>query len=238
MKLNKFSFFAIALIFTLASCKKDKPAVIEPEEPKEQIINEWVTIDKKGVVNVKDLKVESSRRIYILFSLDAMKFVEADKAMASDWDFCFFNQYGSVIYPNLGTTDNSDVPFYGGTGRVMMMYTGKSFDEVTTVPAGSEFDETGKVGLHLKNNVEAENNMQWAQWIYNENGSASHVVPFTNKTIILKLTDGRYAKLEYQSFYKGGLLNPAVADYIPDKLGYASFRYYIAKKGSIDLTTK
>lgn len=238
MKLNKLTFFAIALIFTLSACKKDKTEVIEPEEPKEQIINEWITIDKKGVVNVKDLKIQSTRRIYVYFSLEGMKFVEADKALTSDWDICFSDANGVRIQSNLGTTTNPDAPYFGGTGRVSMAFTGKSFDDVTAPPAAADFDETGEFGLYLQNNIEPENERHWGKYIYKENGLASHVVPLPNKTVVLKLSDGRYAKLEYQSFYKGGLLNPTLADYLPENLGYANFRYYISKKGSTDLNTK
>jgi len=238
MKYHKIVLFAAMAMLIFNACKKDTTTPEEPEpEPKEVIVNEWVTIDKKGIVNVKDLKIGSTRRIYIFFSLDSMKIVEASEALTNKWDLAFFNANAAVIYPNLGTTTDVDAPHYGGSGKVLAAFVAKPFDEVTAPPAADQFDQTGRLGTYIKERI-AEEAAHWGYWVYSENGTGLYTVPYSNKTMVFKLGDGRYAKFQYQSNYKGGLLTPTLADYIPANLGYANFRYYISKKGSTDLTTK
>ena len=237
MKLNKYTLLTIALLFGLSACKKDEPIQEEiVPEPKEVIVNEWVTIDKKGIVNVKDMKIESSRRVYIYFSLDSMRIVPAEKAKTSEWDIAFFNFYAANVYANAGYTANVDAPYYQGPGNASLAFVEQNFDDVTTAPADDQFDATGRLPLHIKGN-EAELPAHWAHWVINEKGASTHIIPYANKTLVVRLTDGRYAKLQYQSNYKGSLLNATPEDHTDDKLGYVTFRYFISKKGSKDLTT-
>ncbi|WP_285008419.1 HmuY family protein [Pedobacter faecalis] len=242
MKFNHYTLLSsVLLLFCLNACKDDDVAPEKPApepEPKEVIVNEWVTIDKKKIVNVKDLKIESSRRTFVYFSLEGMKIIDAEKVKTNEWDIAFTLANAANIYANTGQTTNTDAPYYQGAGRAVIAFVTQNFDDVTAPPADDQFDQTGKLAFGIRSSGAPEEPFFWANYMYDEKGFATHSVPYPNKTLIIKLTDGRYAKLQYQSNYKGGLTNPTAADHIADKLGYCSFRYFISKAGSKDLTTK
>jgi hypothetical protein len=72
-----------------------------------------------------------------------------------------------------------------------------------------------------------------AAW-HNYAGAPTHLVsPKTDTTLVLKLADNKYAKLEIRSYYKGA---PASPNGLTDTSKYYTFRYVVQPNGTRDFT--
>ena len=72
-----------------------------------------------------------------------------------------------------------------------------------------------------------------ATW-YNYAGAPTHLIsPKTDTTLVLKLADNKYAKIEIRSYYKGA---PTVPNGLTDTSKYYTFRYVVQANGSRDFT--
>jgi hypothetical protein len=72
-----------------------------------------------------------------------------------------------------------------------------------------------------------------AAW-YNYAGAPTHLIsPKADTTLVLKLADNKYAKIEIRSYYKG---SPTVPNGLTDTSAYYTFRYVVQSNGSRDFT--
>lgn len=243
MKLQlKYAFLTACLATVIFACKdKDNDVKPTPEpdtdtvpvvvEPKDSIVDVYTTIKVNGVVEVKDFPSlkGSDYAEFSLFSFDKMKMIGKgmDSAKTIGWDLAFSNQSGIDVVPNWGGTapdfwDGPDLPAGNLSDIKAVIYEDTTFDAVTTVPAEDKFDHA----FNITNATNVDNN---------ETGAFAYYL-FFKPIIVFKLNDGRYVKFQFTSFYKGAPEKPTAQTHINDK-GYWTFKYYIAPKGSKDLTT-
>ncbi|ANI89498.1 hypothetical protein A9P82_09475 [Arachidicoccus ginsenosidimutans] len=150
----------------------------------------------------------------------------ADSAqyVTGNWDIAFTAQYNSIVIPNNGSYQNT--LGYGGPGSFIIMAINTAFDKVTAAPS----DDAMKAA--------AMQSIGWDQgdgqgWFYYSTNN--HIcVAVTDRTFIFKTSDGLYGKVEFISIYKD---HPAVVTDLYWPAPYLSFRYFLQKDGSTNLTT-
>ncbi len=170
----------------------------------------------------------------ILFNLREQKAIwvrnAADSAayLATDlWDLAFTGPYNSEIFLNNANWMYN--PGYRGPARhTSVLMVNQAYDQVLTVPSDEEFDRSDIVKIGW-----ASNSISPGWFFYS---LSNHIcVPVKNRTYLLRLPDGRYAKLEILNIYKG---NPPVVTDLFWPAPYLSFRYFIREDGSRNLNAK
>ncbi|RZF58753.1 HmuY family protein [Sphingobacterium corticibacterium] len=227
--LNKIILISFAIL--LVGCSKDDEQAPSLEDGKSMVIADLAGDTKASMAEGIDGKEQ--RDFYtFLFNLESKRQIwlrpESDSTvMQTDkWDLAFSGPYNSIVSINNAT--QQDNPGYGGpaakTGIVLLR---QSYESVTTAPSDAEFDNNNLVSIG-----QADNEQSPGWYAYN---SSTHVMrPYTNRTYVLRLPDGKFAKLELFSVYKGN--PPAVTDmFWPAP--YLTFRYFVQQDGSKNLKT-
>ncbi len=162
------------------------------------------------------------KQIWIRTHEDSLKWLKS-----KDWDLAFTGPYNSEIFVN--NASKSLNPGYGGeatnTGVVMLQ---KGYDFVNEAVADEAFDNStvNKIGWAAN-----ENSAGW--FFYSLSTHIMQAIP--DRTYVIRLNDGTYAKLQLVNAYKGN--PPAVTDlYWPAP--YYTFRYFIQEDGTRNLKTK
>ena len=228
----KYPLFALLLTGMFYACKDDdKDVAPTPEEPKDSVVNEYVTITAKGVVSINSLPYTPATSLkYNLFSFDSMALVGKgeDSINTASWDIAFRGA-GFIYAPNFGGTppDYSDAitKFAGNPSDISIItYSDTTFDAITSAPPASSFIHS--LGVDV------------TQPVYdNETGNLKYFDFPKGIVAVLKLNDGRYVKFQYVSLYKNAPDTVTSEIYQNDR-GYFTFKYFISRKGSTDLTTK
>lgn len=223
----------------LTACKKDNGEK-EPEQAQFEQVSKYIKKYTTGLVEVTQLPLPDtiSRRARSYFSFDKMDFVDASKVMTQEWDFHIRGLEASVIWPNNGVTVDEEQPWYENTARVNVKSIFKKFDEVNEVPSDMVFDNDKNNNVISTAGYDREpytlSAFYWAYDAYDIDGVHTHYIPYTNRTHIFKLTDGRYVKFQMINTYN----NTPDKNSATSRKGYLSFRYIISKAGSKDLKTK
>ncbi len=144
----------------------------------------------------------------------------------TDWDLAFTNNYNSTIYVNNG--NQKDVPWAGNGSRHKILLLKQSYDLVNTAPSDTEFDNSELNGVGM---IVDERSSGW--YNYNIVSHLVQVVP--DRTYVLRLSNGKYAKLQIINIYKGN--PPAVTD-LNWPAPYFTFKYFVQQDGSKNLKTK
>ncbi|MBD1431935.1 HmuY family protein [Sphingobacterium sp. DN00404] len=227
--LNKFKYVAVVLLF--AACSKDDDATPSMEDGKSTVIYDLAGDTKASMMDGVDGKEQ--RDFYtFLFDLESKRQIwlrpESDSTiMQTDtWDLAFNGPYNSIVSVN-NATQESNPGYDGPADRTAIVLLQQSYESVTTAPSDAEFDSSNLVSIG-----QADNEQSPGWYAYN---SSTHVMrPYTNRTYALRLPDGKFAKLQLYSVYKGN--PPAVTDmYWPAP--YLTFRYYVQPDGSRNLKT-
>lgn len=213
----KSTIVLFAVICALASCTKDE-VKREPEDGRSTMIK-----DLPGDVGKTVGGTSPFEPLY--FSMKTGVKVAATEKLSLNWDLVFAKEYNSFISVNNGTNENS--MGFGGPGKGAMVVINKAYDEVKEAPADAEFTANGILGAGW----DSGNGNGW--YFYE---LKTHIaVPIKNRTYLLKTADGKYAKLEMFSMYKG---NPATVSDLNWPAPYFTFRYYVQQDGSRNLNTK
>ncbi|RYF26483.1 MAG: hypothetical protein EOO42_01415 [Flavobacteriales bacterium] len=229
INLNLFAFCLLCLL----ACKKD------------EVTTDAVLEDGKSIV-IKDLagdtetslgnnipgkeqrpfftflfRVKDQKQIWIKSKADSAQYLKS-----TDWDIAFTGNYNSIVFVNNGTAIGS--PGFGGDGISKVVKVDQAYNNITEAPADNDFQnsDVNEIGW-------AESSTSAGWYTYDLN---THIMKrIVNRTYILKLNSGKYAKLEIVSIYKGN--PPAVTDlYWPSP--YLTFRYFVQEDGSKNLKTK
>lgn len=159
------------------------------------------------------------------FSFSTGTKVDTTKKISTDWDIAFAKEYNSYVSFNNGTNTTSFG--YGGTGKGAMVVVNKAYDQVTEAPSDAEFTTNGITAAGWDSG--AGNG-----WYFYE--LKTHIaVPVINRTYVLRTAEGKYAKLQLISMYKGA---PATVSDLNWPAPYFTFRYYVQQDGSRNLSTK
>lgn len=159
------------------------------------------------------------------FSLTTQQKVDSSKKLTATWDVAFMREYNSYLTINNAKDEKS--PGYGGNGIGAMIVLEQPYDQVKQAPSDEVFAKDGVTSVGWEAGIVKG-------WYFYELNT--HIaVPIRNRTCVLRTADGKYAKLELISMYKGA--PPVVTDlYWPAP--YFTFRYFLQLDGSRNLSTK
>jgi hypothetical protein len=181
----------------------------------------------KGATIVTDLPGDTaatpgSPAKTIYFSFVSNTTVDSSQKKTGNWDIAFTNIYNSYVTINNGTNPVS--PGFGGSTQGALYLVSKPFDSVKTVPASTEMNVNGSAGM------DGYPSASWPGW-YQYNMTTHILSTIQGKTLVIRLANGKYAKLEMISLYKGSPASPSLSTPVP----YLSFRYWVQQDGSTNL---
>ena len=131
-------------------------------------------------------------------------------SLTTNWDIAF---KGTTVLVNSGTSGP-------GIGGAIIFDT--LFSEVTTAPT------TGYAQDGVTKAIPAGSGNGW----YNYDGATFTITPLAGKVFVIKTATGKYAKLEFISYYKDA---PASPDGLTHTARYYTIRYIYQPDGSTKL---
>jgi HmuY protein len=140
---------------------------------------------------------------FTFFSLENKALVSNADSATTKWDIAF---RGTTILINAGSSG----PGNGGA----FVLTG-SFDNLPSLPADSVF-RTDNAPVYA---IPVGSGRSW----YNYNGPVNLLTPLPGRVLAIRTASGKYAKLEIQNYYKGGVTPATTA---PDNIKLTEQRYY------------
>lgn len=155
---------------------------------------------KSEVIVVKDLNANTKPYIYL--SLATGKEVPASDAKTEQWDLAFSK---TTIVVNGGTS---------GPGKVAAQVLEKPFDQISEAPKDGYITD-GESG----NAIPGGSGNSW----YKYDMSVHAILPIVGRTILVKTSTGKFAKIEIISYYKG-----APEEVPTEEASYFTLRYSIA----------
>jgi hypothetical protein len=222
MKLNRLIKFkttvvGLLMLTAMSACTKDR---VKPE-----------LADGKSTI-VADLPGDIGNTVGsgkpftpFYFSLITNAKVDSSEKKTTKWDIAFAKEYNSYVSINNGTNESSFG--LGGPGKGAMIAVNQNYDKLITAPSDGEFARNGITAAGW----DSGNGNGW--YFYD---LKTHIaIPVKNRTYVLRTADGKFAKLELVSMYKGA---PAVVPDITWPAPYFTFRYYVQQDGSRNLSTK
>ncbi|WP_229206720.1 HmuY family protein [Dyadobacter crusticola] len=173
-------------------------SALQMQEQKEIIP---VVNDHAGqIVVVKDL--DANTKPYVYFSFATGKDVPAREAKTKNWDIAFSK---TTIAVNGGTS---------GPGQGGALVVEKPFTSITEAPKEG-YKSDSEAGFA----VPGGSGNSW----YKYDMGVHAILPIVGRTILLKTAEGKYAKIEIISYYKG-----APEDVPTEESSYYTFRYALA----------
>nr|WP_295930941.1 HmuY family protein [uncultured Dyadobacter sp.] len=149
---------------------------------------------------IKDLNANT--KSYIYFSVATGKEVAASEAKTRNWDIAFSK---TTIATNSGTS---------GPGEGGAIVLEKPFDQVSEAPRDG-YKADSDAGFAIPGG----SGNSW----YKYDMSVHAILPIPGRTLLLKTADGKVAKIEIISYYKG-----APEDVPTEESSYYTFRYAMA----------
>lgn len=213
----KSVFLVLLSLLTLASCTK-KEIKPELEDGKSAVIK-----DLPGDVGNTVGSGKPFEPFY--FSTKTGTKVAVTEKLTAAWDLAFAREYNSYVSINNGADANS--LGFGGPGKGAMVVVNQAYDQLKTAPSDTEFSANGISST----GIDVGNGKGW--FFYEMN---THIaVPVKNRTFVIRTADGKFAKLELISMYKGA---PKVVSDLNWPAPYFTFRYFLQGDGSRNLSTK
>ncbi len=134
-------------------------------------------------------RFSDKKQIWIRNAADSIQYLKT-----KDWDIAFTGPYNSEVYVNKGTYEFN--PGYGGSANTAVIRIDKPYAEVNEAPSDEEFanSEINKIGWAVNENADG--------WFFYS--LDTHImIAIKNRTYVIKLPDGKYAKLELINAYQG-----------------------------------
>lgn len=206
---------AMAAVTAFSSCTK------EQVKPQLEDGSSTVVTDLPG--DVGSTINTGFKTFYFSFSTNAK--VDTSAKKTTSWDISFAREYNSYVGINSGTNETSYG--FGGTGKGALIIVNQAYGQVKEAPSDADFTSKGvnSVGWDPGNG---------SGWYFYD--LKTHIaVPVKGRTYVLRTAEGKYAKLELVSMYKGA---PAVVTDLNWPSPYFTFRYYVQQDGSRNLSTK
>ncbi|MBB5623543.1 hypothetical protein HDE69_004629 [Pedobacter cryoconitis] len=229
------------LVFMFSSCSKEND--VQPDTPQKPVTEEPFkgTAPFNTLTRITNLQITKEDALYagvtppFYYSLENNKAISPDQAKTADWDIAFDGIFNSFLEGN-SSTDKSNKGFRGG-GNGGILILPLPFDQVTTIPADSEFktksravgsDDAGAFG----------EGVGW--YLYDYGGTirgggaidkkhVAYAMPET-RTIILRTAKGNYAKIKIISCYKDVLTADKMFKDTPKM--FLTFDFILLPKGS------
>ena len=210
MKRSFIVLFVLAGSIVLVSCEKEKtetPVVLQAQTVNNLAADTIIGISSQG-------QPYGSGK-FTLYSLENNLIVSNSDSATNKWDLGF---RGTTIITNGGTGG----PANGGA----FIYTG-IFNDLNQVPADSTFKIDNAPTSYA---ITIGSDKGW----YHYDGATQLVTPIPGRVLVIRTASGKYAKVEIQNYYKGGITPDASAN-DNDKLTkqrYYTFRYTFQPDGT------
>lgn len=182
---------------------------------------------KKDEVTVKDpVKSETVKDL----AADPTTISGTGQPVASG-KFTLYNFKNGVVPTTDSTTNKWDIAFRGttiltnggssGIGLGGAVILNGIFDEVKEVPASATFAQDTKTVLAIPTG----SGKGW----YSYDASTNIISPIAGKVLLIKTSDGKYAKMEILSYYKGSLTKPDANS----QARFYTFRFVYQSNGTL-----
>ncbi|SEW26361.1 HmuY family protein [Chitinophaga arvensicola] len=221
----------VALIAGMAACKKDDNNTPKKnyEDGKSTVIYDMAGDTRASVGDGIDGK-EKKPFATFLFSFKTGR-QSWDTSLANrqsnSWDLAFTDLYNSLVIVNNGTKNRS--PGKGGSGVGAIVLYDKPYADVSTAPDDEYFKSNDLVSIGW-DGYPLPSDKGW--YFYSLTTHLARAMP--NRTFVVRTADGKFAKLELISMYKGN--PPAVTDLLWPA-PYFTIRYFLQEDGSRNLAT-
>ncbi|EEI93472.1 hypothetical protein HMPREF0765_0900 [Sphingobacterium spiritivorum ATCC 33300] len=232
---RKIGFGLLSLLFILStSCSKNeddpRPSL---EDGKSTVVYDLpgdTEASMAGNVDGKEkrdfytflFRFRDKRQIWIKTKADSLQWLKS-----KDWDLAFTGPYNSEIYVNNANYEYN--PGFGGqASNTAVVLVDQAYENVTAAPDDATFSksEVNKIGW-----ASSQGSYGWFRYSLD-----THIMQaLPNRTYILRLPDGKYAKLQLINAYKG---NPPAVTNLNWPAPYYTFRYFVQQDGSKNLTTR
>ena len=216
MKKN-LTTIAIVLLFSIGlfSCSKTETSTVVTVAPmpvtatvKDLMADTVLGLDPKSGMPYSAGK-------FTFYSIEKNTIISNADSATNKWDLAFAS---TKILTNGGTSGTA----LGGA----FIYKGL-FDDLKTIPVDSNFNVDNSPTSFA---ITTGSGKGW----YTYDGASNLITPIAGRIIVIKTASGKYAKLEIQSYYKGGVtLSPTATD--AEKLTkqrYYTFRYTYQPNGT------
>ena len=204
MIMKIFNVFLFLSFLFLISCDKTENNV-DTSTLRTVTIKDLAADPTTGFDPNNGMPIGDTKRFTFFRFSDSSIVANTDNA-TTKWDIGF---RASTIIVNSGISGPGSAAAYVQTGL---------FSELKEIPTDSIF----------KTDVSASNLAVGKSW-YTYNGQTMIFSPTPGKTLVVKCSDGKYAKIELLSYYKG---SPVAPDAFKDQARYYTFRYVYQSNGS------
>lgn len=144
-------------------------------------------------------------------------FAKGDTVTDANWDIAF---RGTTIIVNGGAKIGlTDEPERTGNGAAIMLK-GVLLENVQSVPTDGNFKQDS-AGVYA---IPTGSGNSW----YNYSSSTNLVTPIAGRVFVIRTHDGKYAKIEFLSYYKDAPATPTASS--PSR--YYTFRYVYQPNGT------
>lgn len=209
----KTILIALTVITTgilLTSCDKDEvPAPITLETKTVS------SLQADTIIGISSTGQPYGSGKYTLYSLETNKVIDNADSATSKWDI---GLRGTTIITNGGNGG----PGAGGA----FVYVG-TFADLVQIPTDSTFRTDNAPTAYA---IKTGSGNGW----YSYNATTNLITPIPGRILVIRTASGKYAKVEIQNYYKGGVTPDATAS-DSDKLTkqrYYTFRYLYQPDGS------
>lgn len=223
----------LALLLVLSSCGKDEDPRPALEDGKSTVIYdlpgdldasmaEGVEGKEKRPFYTFLFRFRDQRQIWIKTEQDSLQWTKT-----KDWDLAFTGPYNSEVYVN-NASYMFNPGYEGEATNTAVIKLDQPYQAVITAPSDEEFDNSAvnKIGW-----ASSASSNGWFQY-----SLSTHIMQaLPNRTYVIRLPDGKYAKLQLINAYKG---NPPAVSNMNWPAPYFTFRYYVQQDGSKNLDTR
>lgn len=193
MKTNRFILFLFsALLITLASCQKDDPA---PVTITASTVTNLPADPPTGGYDPMSGQPIGVTKKFTLFSFKTGAIVANADSATTNWDLGF---NGTTIIVNSGTS---------GPGTAGAQVVPGIFDELIEAPVDG-YGTDNKTTVPATYAIPRGSNNGW----YNYNPATNVISPIAGRVIVVKTSEGKYAKVEILSYYKDSPTTPSSSD--------------------------
>ena len=222
----------IVLAVIMTACEKENRTPVTLEDGKSTVIYDLAGDTKASMADGIDgkeqrdfytflFRFQDKKQIWIRTKSDSTQWLKTDQ-----WDIAFAGQYNSNVYIN-NAQDSGNPGYDGPAANTSIVLLEQPYEKVTTAPSDSEFDNST---IKVVGWADASAPHGWFDY-----SSTTHIMKaLPNKTYVLRLPNGKYAKLQLVNAYKG---NPPVVTDMFWPAPYFTFRYYVQEDGSKNLNT-
>jgi hypothetical protein len=215
----KKSFIPMTVVITmtgaifLSSCKKDnnEPVVLQAKQVSNLQADTIIGVYTSGPAAGQPYGAGK----FTFYSLETNAVIANSDSATNKWDVGF---RGTTIITNGGNS--------GPGGGGAFVYVG-TFDQLKSIPADSVFRVDNAPSAYA---IKTGSGNGW----YSYNGAVNLVTPIPGRILVIRTASGKYAKVEIQNYYKGGITPDASAS-DADKLSkqrYYTFRYIFQPDGT------